>query len=124
MQTLTEYEYLDRDLTKKVANFQYRPNALLGVHVASKEPPKYAAAEWDPDMNRAYDINIGFEETRDIFNQLRDIRAGRLSKVGFNAWCNTLFDESQAPPSHTGFRGPHEKGWMIGPTTIGLFPLF
>jgi phytoene dehydrogenase-like protein len=90
---------------EKAARFQYNLLApLFSLHLALKEPPRYAAAAQRPELNEAFMVLIGLER----FDQFHEIVAaherGEIpSAVAWGA-CPTLFDSSQAPPGqHTAF---------------------
>jgi phytoene dehydrogenase-like protein len=107
-QTLLELmpqEAVPEAIREAAAQFQYNLLApLFGLHLALKEPPRYAAAERHPELNEAFMVLIGLER----FGQFHEIVAaherGEIpSTVGWGA-CPTLFDPSQAPPGqHTAF---------------------
>jgi phytoene dehydrogenase-like protein len=105
-------EYLESDIVKKIKNYIYKKNVLMGIHFACHEPPRYTSANWDSDMNRAWALDIGFETLSDLMTMWRDLREGNIpKKLGFNAFCNTLFDPTQAPP------GKHTIGiWVNVPS--------
>ncbi|MFN3621968.1 MAG: phytoene desaturase family protein, partial [Nitrososphaerales archaeon] len=71
----------------------------------------YTSAEFNPDMNRAFCLVIGYEEPEDVDNIARDTEEGippgwkgSRAKPGAECTVPTLFDSSQAPTGkHTAF---------------------
>ncbi len=73
-------------------------DVLFGVHVALDEAPRFTAAKFNPDIDRTFNLNIGYETPEDLLEHYEEIDRNELPKtprleVGFN----TLFDPSQAP---------------------------
>ena len=98
-------ESVPPSVREKAAQFQYNLLApLFGLHLALDEPPLYAAAAKQPDLNEAFMVIVGLER----FGQFHEIVAahecGEIpSPVAWGA-CPTLFDPSQAPlHKHTAF---------------------
>lgn len=97
-------EHLPNDFAKKVQNFKLDEFSIFSVHLALKEPPKYVSAKFNPDINAAFKIGVGFETVQDFDDLFMSIRAGRLPEPRFYAACPTLFDSKQAPDGfHTAF---------------------
>jgi len=89
----------------KAAGFEYNLLApLFGLNVALTEPPRYLAAERDPDLHRAFMVILGLER----FGQFDEIvtchERGEIPSTLMWGTCPTLFDPSQAPAGrHTAF---------------------
>ncbi len=84
--------------------------------MALNEPPRYRAAEFDPDVGRAFNMAFGVDssdELETIF--LDDIENEQLPRRWHgNGACNTLFDPSYAPPGkHVAF------WWPFAPYAFG-----
>ncbi|HJM43345.1 MAG TPA: hypothetical protein QF870_08525, partial [Nitrospinota bacterium] len=47
------------EIFEKVRNFKPSPHAICTIHVALNEAPRYTAAEFEPDLNRAFNMFIG-----------------------------------------------------------------
>lgn len=92
-------------LRAQASKFQYNLLApLFALNLALREPPRYAAAEHDPTLDRAFMVILGLER----FTQFHEIVAaherGQLPQTAMWGACPTLFDPSQAPPNgHTAF---------------------
>lgn len=79
-------------------NVRHQPWSLFSVHLALAEPPRYAAAAFDPDVDRAFVVNLGYASSEELDADWRTVRAGRLPLPCHpNAAVNTLFDPSDAP---------------------------
>jgi len=87
------------ELTAAVeSDLLHQPWSLFSVHLAMSEPPRYAAAAFDPDVDRAWVVNLGYASTEELDTDWRAVRSGRLPEVCRpNAAVNTLFDPSDAP---------------------------
>lgn len=93
------------DLREKANKFRYNLLApLFGLHLALDEPPRYSAAESDPELARAFMVIHGLER----FIQFEEIVSAHEKgaippTVGWGA-TPTLFDPAQAPDGkHTSF---------------------
>jgi phytoene dehydrogenase-like protein len=98
-------EVLGKEFCARVRSLRYgHGDVLFGVHLALKEPPRYAAARNDPDLNRLFNVNIGYETPEDLIAHYEEIDRGEApAKPRLEVSCNTLFDPSQAPAGmHTG----------------------
>jgi len=96
-------EQLPEAMRAKLDGFQYTAWALYGLHLALHESPRFAAATFDPNINRALKWSIGADTMEDLFAAHRDVQAGRVpSLVQFGAGPLSLIDPTQAPPGkHT-----------------------
>lgn len=96
--TLVGEEHLDPAFVRKVRGFALDEFSIFGVHLALREPPRHLAAAFDPDIDRAFKLNIGLETPTDYQRLWAEIRAGELPEtLGFFCSVPTLFDPSQAP---------------------------
>ena len=71
------------------------------MHLALNEPPNYTSSAFDPDVNRALKVNLGFESVADFQRTWAEIRQGKLpSKAAMYASVPSMHDASQAPRDH------------------------
>jgi phytoene dehydrogenase-like protein len=94
------------DVAKKVADLQWSRHSLVTLHLALNEPPDYRAAEFEPNINEAFNMSFGVttaDELRGIFEAID--RQEMPQRMHGNGACNTLFDPSYAPP------GKHSAFW-------------
>ena len=102
-ETLVGREQLPADFLKKLDGFQYTAWSLFGLHLALNESPQFAAAKFDPNINRSLKWSIGAETMEDLNAAHQDVQAGRVPKiVQFGSGPLSLLDPTQAPPGkHT-----------------------
>jgi phytoene dehydrogenase-like protein len=107
---------LPEPFRRKLDGFQYTPWALYGLHLALHESPRFAAASFDPNIDRALKWSIGAETMEDLFAAHRDVQAGRVPKlVQFGSGPLSLLDPTQAPPGkHTTY------AWHVMPLNPDL----
>ncbi|MDA8185426.1 MAG: phytoene desaturase family protein [Acidimicrobiales bacterium] len=76
----------------------HQPWSLFSVHLAMSETPRYEAAAFDPDVDRAWVVNLGYSSTEELDADWREVRAGRIPDVlRPNAAVNSLYDPTDAP---------------------------
>ncbi len=98
--TFVGKERLDPEFVAKVEDAEVRKHkfwTLFSVHLALEEPPQYEAASFDPDVNRAWVVNLGYDSLEALNADWATIRAGQAPAPRPNAAVNTLFDRSDAP---------------------------
>lgn len=89
------------DTIEKASNFQFRESSIFRVHLALREAPRFTIAERNPDINRAWKYNVGFESPEDLVKMGEQARSGQLpSALGVDHGMITTHDPSQAPPDH------------------------
>jgi len=107
-------EHLDRSLAETLAAYPWNGEALMGIHLALRQAPRFAGQDAD-DGAGALNLCLGYETSQDVERDLHRVRAGALpSAVALHASVPTRFDPSQAPPGrHTAF------GWQFVPSRPG-----
>ena len=93
-------DQLDREFVESVKGWMWEHWSLLGVHFDLEEAPRFAAAERNPDVARAFVYVIGYETSEDFLRHYEAIERGEVEadgRRGFNCCFPTLFDPSQAP---------------------------
>ena len=102
-ETLVGREQLPAAFLSKLDGFQYTKWSLFGLHLALNESPRFAAEQFDPNINRTMKWSVGAETMEDLFSAHQDVQAGRVPKiVQFGSGPLSLLDPSQAPPGkHT-----------------------
>jgi len=97
-ENLVGREQLPEPFHRKLDGFQYTAWALYGLHLALHESPRFAAASFDPNIDRALKWSIGADTMEDLFAAHRDVQAGRVPKlVQFGSGPLSLLDPTQAP---------------------------
>ena len=74
--------------------------SYFSVHLAMTRPPEYRAAEFDPDIDQAWVVNVGYDSPEAINKHWEAIRSGKLPSACPNAAINSLFDPTDAPEGH------------------------
>ena len=107
---------LPEPFRRKLDGFRYTPWTIYGLHLALHESPRFAAASFDPNIDRALKWSIGAETMEDLFAAHRDVQAGRVPKlVQFGSGPLSLLDPTQAPPGkHTTY------AWHVMPLNPDL----
>lgn len=99
----TFLEFLDEsvvgaDLAHKVRHeIAHKDWSLFSVHLAMGALPHYEAAAFNPDVDRAWVVNLGVDSTDHFDTDWKTIRAGGLVSPQPNAAVNTLYDPTDAP---------------------------
>jgi phytoene dehydrogenase-like protein len=101
---------------RKLDGFKYTPWSIFGVHLALHESPRFAAAAFDPNVNRALKWSIGADTMEELFSAHQDVAAGRVPNlVQFGSGPLSLIDPTQAPPGkHTTY------AWHVMPLTLEM----
>jgi phytoene dehydrogenase-like protein len=91
-------EHLPEKTVEDVHAVEYQDATLFNVHLAMNGFPRYRAAEFDPDIDRAWILNIGFESLADFTDEFDGIRRGLLPATPrLNVAVNSLYDPTDAP---------------------------
>ena len=97
-QRLVPARWVSPATSAAVAAVRYQDASLFNVHVAMNGPPRYAAAAFDPDVDRAWIVNLGYESLADFDADFALTRAGRLpDRPRLNVAVNSLYDPTDAP---------------------------
>ena len=97
---MVDKEHLDAEFIGEVETAEatkHKDWTLFSVHLAMEEPPRYAAAAFDPDVDRAWVVNLGYDSLEAFDADWAQIRAGVAPPPRPNAAVNTLFDPLDAP---------------------------
>src|SRR3989337_1896623 len=62
-----------------------------------RERREYIAAQFDPDIQQAWVLNVGYESVAELNDAWKTVRGGKLPSPKPNCAVNTLFDPSDAP---------------------------
>lgn len=82
---------------KAKTEVRHKDWTLFSVHAAMTRLPEYLAAEFDPDVNRAWVVNLGYASLEEFNADWTTIRAGGLPEPRPNAAVNSLYDPTDAP---------------------------
>jgi phytoene dehydrogenase-like protein len=92
-------------LRESAAGFAYNRIApLFALNLALAEPPRYRAAEQQPELHRAFMVILGLEGLENFRQIVAAHERGDIPPTVMWGACPTLFDPSQAPAGrHTAF---------------------
>ncbi len=91
-------DVLPQEIAEEVNNYPYQDGTLFSVHMAMNKVPTYKAAEFDPDIDRAWVLNLGYETLEDFNNDWKDVRNGKVpDSPKLNVAINSMFDPTDAP---------------------------
>jgi phytoene dehydrogenase-like protein len=87
-----------QDIKEEVAAYEYQDGSLFSVHLALHKIPSLKAASFDPDINKAWVLNLGYESLKDFNNDWKDIRNSKPPEhPRLNVAVNSMFDPTDAP---------------------------
>ncbi len=95
---LPEDAAIPKEIQLEIDNYQYQDGSFFSVHMAMDKIPTYKAAEFDPDINNAWVLNLGFERLEDFNQDWEDIRNKKVpANPKLNVAVNSMFDSTDAP---------------------------
>jgi len=101
-QTFLKYvgeKNLDPELADMVKIWQYDKWSLFDVHLALSEPPQFAAAASDPQINQAFIYLLGYDNLGSLKKHWDAMKEGKMpDDAGYNACFPSVHDPYQAPP--------------------------
>jgi phytoene dehydrogenase-like protein len=111
-------DQLPGDLAAKVERFKYTSWSLYGLHLALREPPRYTAAAFDPNIDQALKYNVGSETIASLVDAHDAVDAKRIpDTIQFGAGALSVLDPLQAPAGrHTAY------AWHVIPYDPGGDP--
>lgn len=119
-QTMLQFlgpERLPEPAARKARAFKLDEYSIFSVHLALEEPPRYRAAAFAPDLDRALKVGVGLDTPADFARLWADVRAGRAPEPAMYCCAPTVHDATQAPPGkHTAFL------WQPAPFRLGGDP--
>jgi phytoene dehydrogenase-like protein len=95
---------LPAEFVEKIKMWQWEKSSLCSLHLALEEPPDFAAAAGNQDVNKGLMYIMGFDTPDDLIQHWQEIERGELSPtVGCDCVFPTMHDPGQAPAGrHTG----------------------
>jgi phytoene dehydrogenase-like protein len=92
---------LDSMLVEKIKAWEWEHWSLCHLHLAMEEPPQFAAAANNPDLNKAFVYVLGFENSEDLkkhWDAMINDNA-MVEPEGFNCCFPSVHDPYQSPPN-------------------------
>ena len=100
-QTFLKYvgeDALDAEFVEMIKLWQWEKWSLCVLHLAMAEPPRFKAAESNPDVDRAFIHVLGYESLADLKEHWDAMSTGTLpARPGFNCCFPSVHDPYQAP---------------------------
>ncbi|MBA7477779.1 4,4'-diapophytoene desaturase (4,4'-diapolycopene-forming) [subsurface metagenome] len=91
---------LEPNFVEKIKAWEWEHWSLCHLHLALEEPPQFAAAANNPDLNKAFIYVLGYESTEELKKHWDDMGEGKLSDTpAFNCCFPSVHDPYQAPPN-------------------------
>lgn len=98
-QKLLAPEHVSPQTAAAVREVRYQDTSLFNVHLAMNGFPRYKAAEFDPAIDRAWIVNVGYDCLADFQEDYDAARNGQLpERPRLNVAVNSLYDPTDAPP--------------------------
>jgi len=100
-------EKVPEDLRKSAEKWMWEEWSLFVVNLGIKgQPPKYKASDYNPDVDKALLVIMGYESVDDIINHIKEMEENKLPSPAGHLTCHTLFDPIRASsgpfgPLHT-----------------------
>ncbi len=112
---MTGLDYFAPPVRAKAQNWDWTSGGSLAtIHLALREPPAYRAAEFDPDVARAYNISFGADDSRQLEESMADVTGERFPALPVgNGSCNTVHD-----PSYVDGDGHIAFWWPFAPYVV------
>lgn len=101
-------EHYPETVREKMRSWYWGNHSSVTLHLALKEPPRYRAADRDPDVARALNVFYGMDSIEDIEHAFTDCEEERFPEKLFgNGACNSVFDPLYSPADgHVAFWWP------------------
>ncbi|MEO8763570.1 MAG: NAD(P)/FAD-dependent oxidoreductase [Ginsengibacter sp.] len=102
---LLDEAFVPPEWRRKAQNFEYNLIApLFALNLNLNAPPRYKAAENNPDLDKALMVILGLEHFKQYPAIVNHHEQGTIPPTVMWGSCPTVFDPSQAPPGkHTAF---------------------
>ncbi len=116
---LTGPEHFATSVREKAENWDWTSGgSLVTLHLALQDAPDYRAAEFDPDVARAFNLSYGADDTAELNESMEDVFAGRFPRLPVgNGACNSIID-----PSYTDGDGHVAFWWPFAPYVVDGSP--
>jgi phytoene dehydrogenase-like protein len=99
-------ENFGTEIAERVANLAWSGHSLVTLHLALNAAPAYAAEDFEPRINEAYNMVFGLTTGPEMQAMFDGIEEGHMpERAHGNGACNSRIDPSYAPP------GKHSAFW-------------
>ncbi len=93
-------EYLSSQICRRVRHLVHNLGTLCWNAWATHEPARYKAADWNPDLNEAFSINLIDKDMSQLSREYAWRRLGKFPPPEDSPTlfiCQSMFDETRAP---------------------------
>ena len=96
------------EVSTKLNNWHWGNHSLVTLHLALQNRPLYKSRDFDPDIDRAFNIFFGMDNIEQIEQCFRHCESNKFPDVLMgNGACNSFFEPSYAPKNnHSAFWWP------------------
>ena len=96
------------DVRRKLNGWHWGSHSLVTLHLALRDKPIYRSAQFDSDINRAFNIFFGMGDIEQVRSCFEDCAANKFPHVLMgNGACNSAVDSTYAPTNgHSAFWWP------------------
>jgi phytoene dehydrogenase-like protein len=99
-------DHFPEEVRKKLDSWHWGNHSLVTLHLALKQAPVYRARNFDPAMDKAFNIFFGMDDIDQVRSCFDDCAAEKFPSVLMgNGACNSAFDPTYAP------EGGHSAFW-------------
>lgn len=112
-------EHFSASVREKAAGWDWTSGgSLVTLHLALQEPPRYRATDYDPDVENAFNISFGADDSAEFHEALQEVEAGVFpnAPVG-NGACDTVHD-----PGYVDGDGHLAFWWPFAPYSVDGSP--
>lgn len=93
-------ENLDQNLVSVTKEWKWEEWSLFGIHLGTKQIPKYRAESSSPHCGEALNAVTGYSSLKDVLEHWKTAMNKTLPGLGCTSTPTSLFDPSQAPIGH------------------------
>lgn len=106
-------ENIDQSIVSSAKEWQWEEWSLFGIHLGTKEIPRYRAESNDPHCGEALNCITGYGSLDEILKDWRSAMSKTLPGLGCTATSTSQFDPSQAPRGYNVVRLESEAPFEI-----------
>src|SRR5262249_41357697 len=78
---LSREEHYPDSVREKLNNWYWGNHSVVTLHLALRDAPVYRSAAFDPDIERAFNIYFGMDDTAQLVSSFEDCEAKRFPSV-------------------------------------------
>lgn len=106
-------ENLDQTLSSSAKEWQWEEWSLFGIHLGTKEVPRYKAESSAPHCSEAVNCITGYSALEEVLKDWKSAMGKTLPGFGCTATPTSLFDPSQAPAGYNVVRLESEAPFEV-----------